>query len=275
MSGDDVFSGFGTFDIATDDVYRVADFGHLEEALREAAFGLRAVADGAQARRLHADPGTNDLVPAPDWDMTTTVDPIPTDWVPPATGVGSTATWPPTRAGSRRSSGRRRRRGPSRACWSPRRTRRRPAGLRQRPSATTCVVRTPTRRAMSRSRSRRRRTGSERRSRMSRSRPARWSIACRRSRRFRLRRRPTEATPTCRPDLHPDRRPDHLDISRDQHRQRHALQSRGHRRPGRGGGVPAGVARPGPRWSARRVAWRSGAYANVGTVSGVDRSGRP
>src|SRR3954451_10337931 len=55
VSGDDVYSGFGTFDITTDDVYRVADFGDLEEALREAAFGLCATVDHrAQVRRCHA-----------------------------------------------------------------------------------------------------------------------------------------------------------------------------------------------------------------------------
>ena len=93
VSGDDVFSGVGTFDITTDDVYRVADFDDLEDALREAAFGL--CAPSLTVRKLvdlTPEPGTNDLVPAPDWDMTTTVSPIPADWVLPATGAGSTAT---------------------------------------------------------------------------------------------------------------------------------------------------------------------------------------
>src|SRR3954447_16303824 len=92
VSGDDVFSGFGTFDITTDDVYRVADFDDLEAALREAAFGL--CAPSITVRKLvdlTPDPGTNDLVPAPDWDMTTTVSPRPANWVLPSTGVGSTA----------------------------------------------------------------------------------------------------------------------------------------------------------------------------------------
>src|SRR3954447_26718915 len=93
VSGDDVFSGIGTFDISTDDVYRVADFGDLEAALREAAFGL--CAPSITVRKLvdlTPDPGTNDLVPAPGWDMTTTAVPVPAKWVLPTTGVGSTAT---------------------------------------------------------------------------------------------------------------------------------------------------------------------------------------
>src|SRR4051794_26281985 len=93
VSGNDVFSGFGTFDITTDDVYRVADFDDLEAALREAAFGL--CAPSITVRKLvdvTPDPGTDDLVPAPDWDMTTTAVPVPAKWVLPATGVGSTAT---------------------------------------------------------------------------------------------------------------------------------------------------------------------------------------
>ena len=42
VSGPDVFDGNGTFDIAEDDVYRVADFDDLEDAMREAAFQLCA-----------------------------------------------------------------------------------------------------------------------------------------------------------------------------------------------------------------------------------------
>src|SRR4051794_2144721 len=40
VSGPNVFSGVGTFNIRTDDVYRVADFSQLEQALRGAAFQL-------------------------------------------------------------------------------------------------------------------------------------------------------------------------------------------------------------------------------------------
>ena len=52
VSGPDVFSGTGTFDITTDDVYRVANFADLEDAMREAAFQLCAPVDQrSQARR--------------------------------------------------------------------------------------------------------------------------------------------------------------------------------------------------------------------------------
>ena len=42
VSGPNVYDGTGTFDIATTDVYRVADFASLEGALRDAAFQLCA-----------------------------------------------------------------------------------------------------------------------------------------------------------------------------------------------------------------------------------------
>lgn len=38
------------------------------------------------------DPGTDDLVPASDRDMTATASPVPATWVLPATGAGATAT---------------------------------------------------------------------------------------------------------------------------------------------------------------------------------------
>src|SRR3954447_24710409 len=78
VSGPDVFSGLGTFDISTDDVYRVADFSELEDALREAAFQL--CAPSITVRKyvdVTPDPGTDDLVPASDWDMTATTSPVP------------------------------------------------------------------------------------------------------------------------------------------------------------------------------------------------------
>ena len=93
MSGPDVFSGNGTFDISTDDVYRVADFSDLEDALREAAFQL--CAPSVTVRKLvdlTPDPGTDDLFPRAGWDMTATASPVPAKWVMPTTGVGATAT---------------------------------------------------------------------------------------------------------------------------------------------------------------------------------------
>jgi uncharacterized repeat protein (TIGR01451 family) len=93
VSGPDVFSGSGTFDIATDDVYRVADFADLEEAMREAAFQL--CAPSITVRKLidlTPDPGPNDTVPGPGWDMTITSDPAPASWVLPATATGNSAT---------------------------------------------------------------------------------------------------------------------------------------------------------------------------------------
>ena len=93
ISGPDVYSGSGTFDISTHDIYRVADFSNLEEAMREAAFQL--CAPSITVRKLvdlTPDPGTDDLVPAPDWDMTATANPVPARWVLPAAAVGATAT---------------------------------------------------------------------------------------------------------------------------------------------------------------------------------------
>ena len=82
VSGDDVFSGVGEFDITQDDVYRVPNFDDLEEALRDAAFQL--CAPSVNIRKLvdmtpdpNPDPNDlDDLVPAPDWSLTAVVDPI-------------------------------------------------------------------------------------------------------------------------------------------------------------------------------------------------------
>ena len=78
MSGPDVFSGNGTFDITTDDVYRVQDFDDLEDALRDAAFELCAPSVNVQKLvDLTPDPGTDDLVPGPDWELTAEASPTP------------------------------------------------------------------------------------------------------------------------------------------------------------------------------------------------------
>ena len=93
VSGPDVFSGTGTFDITTDDVYRVVNFSDLEDAMREAAFQL--CAPSINVRKLidlTPDPGPDDSIPAAGWDMTATADPTPADWVLPPTGSGDTAT---------------------------------------------------------------------------------------------------------------------------------------------------------------------------------------
>ncbi len=93
VSGPDVFSGAGTFDISSDDVYAVRDFSELEEALREAAFQL--CAPSVTVRKyidVTPDPGTDDLIPAADWDMTATASPVPARWVKPANGAGAIAT---------------------------------------------------------------------------------------------------------------------------------------------------------------------------------------
>ena len=64
ISGPDVYSGTGTFDISTADVYRVADFDLLEAALRDAAFQLYAVGEHPEARRRQS--GSRDRRP-PAW----------------------------------------------------------------------------------------------------------------------------------------------------------------------------------------------------------------
>ncbi len=93
VSGPDVYDGTGTFDISTTDVYRVAQFSQLEEALRQAAFQL--CAPSVTVRKLtdvNPDPNVEDLVPGADWDLTTRVSPTPPSWVLPAGASGATAT---------------------------------------------------------------------------------------------------------------------------------------------------------------------------------------
>src|SRR3954453_15066119 len=144
VSGNDVFSGFGTFDITTDDVYRVADFDDLEAALREAAFGL--CAPSITARKLAdltPDPGTNDLVPAPGWDVTTTAVPVPAKWVLPATGVGSTATVATDPSGFATFQWTTATQASSEALVTEENPALGSPGFANHPSASSCVVRTP------------------------------------------------------------------------------------------------------------------------------------
>ena len=86
VSGPDVFSGTGTFNIATDDVYRVPNFADLEAAMRQAAFQL--CAPSITVRKLldlTPDPNTpNDRVPGEDWDLTATANPTPAELGPAA-----------------------------------------------------------------------------------------------------------------------------------------------------------------------------------------------
>ena len=93
VSGPDVFAGDGAFDITTDDVYRVADFSHLEDALRDAAF--RLCAPSVNVRKLidaNPDPTVDDLQPGQGWSMTANVAPAPAAWVLPQGATGATAT---------------------------------------------------------------------------------------------------------------------------------------------------------------------------------------
>ncbi|MGH9118661.1 MAG: DUF7507 domain-containing protein [Acidimicrobiales bacterium] len=93
VSGPDVFTGTGSFDITTDDVYRVPDFDDLEEALREAAFQL--CAPSVTVHKLidvTPDPDTDDASPGAGWGMTAIASPTPVDWVLPDSGAGDTAT---------------------------------------------------------------------------------------------------------------------------------------------------------------------------------------
>ena len=93
VSGPDVFSGSGTFNIATDDVYRrVGLLATRGGVARGRLPAVRPLGHGAQVRRPHAGPGTDDLIPASDWHMTAVASPAPAKWVLPPTGVGSTAT---------------------------------------------------------------------------------------------------------------------------------------------------------------------------------------
>jgi Domain of unknown function DUF11 len=92
VSGPDVFSGTGTFNISTHDVYRVVDFSDLEDAMREAAFQL--CAPSITVRKLvdfTPDPGTDDAIPGEGWEMTATASPTPARWVLPSTGSGASA----------------------------------------------------------------------------------------------------------------------------------------------------------------------------------------
>ena len=94
VSGPDVFSGAGTFDIST---RRRLSRGGLRRPGGGAARGrvpaVRAVGHGAQARRPHARPWHGrPRSRRADWDLTTTASPVPAKWVLPANGAGSTAT---------------------------------------------------------------------------------------------------------------------------------------------------------------------------------------
>ncbi len=93
VSGPDVFSGTGTFNISTHDVYREPDFSKLEQALRAAAFQL--CAPSVNIRKLvDEDPSAGEnLQPGVGWSMNATVSPTPSSWVlPPAGAVPSTTT---------------------------------------------------------------------------------------------------------------------------------------------------------------------------------------
>ena len=101
VSGPDVFSGIGTFDIATDDAYLEPNFSELEDALRDAAFQL--CAPSVNIRKLYdatPDPDSlDDAIPGVGWEMTGTVESVPVpgtlDWVLPngaPAGIVSTPT---------------------------------------------------------------------------------------------------------------------------------------------------------------------------------------
>ena len=93
VSGPNVYSGVGDFDITTHDVYRVPDFANLEAALREAAFQLCAPSVNIRKQTdENPDPAVDDLQPGQGWSMTANVTPVPAGWVLPSTGTGSTAT---------------------------------------------------------------------------------------------------------------------------------------------------------------------------------------
>ena len=82
------------FDIATDDVYPVANFDDLEDAMRDAAFQL--CSPSITVRKLidlTPDPGSDDdAIPDAGWTMTATATPPPADWVLPPGASGDTAT---------------------------------------------------------------------------------------------------------------------------------------------------------------------------------------
>ena len=66
-----MYNGIGDFDITTDDIYRVADFDQLAEALREAAFQLCAPSVTIEKLvDLTPDPdSTDDAVPGSGWEI--------------------------------------------------------------------------------------------------------------------------------------------------------------------------------------------------------------
>jgi hypothetical protein len=93
VSGPDVFTGSGSFDIETTDVYRVSDFSDLEASLRDAAFQL--CAPSVTIQKLvdqNPDPGVDDLQPGQGWEMEAQVAPTPSSWTLPPDATGSTAT---------------------------------------------------------------------------------------------------------------------------------------------------------------------------------------
>ena len=93
VSGPNVFSGIGVFDISTHDVYLEDDFSELEEALGNAAFQL--CAPSVSIRKLYdptPDPDSlDDAVPGVGWEMVGTVQSVPFpstfDWVLPIPAV--------------------------------------------------------------------------------------------------------------------------------------------------------------------------------------------
>ncbi len=92
IAGPAIYPDDGPFDISTTDVYREADFGLLEEALREAAFQLCAPSVNIRKQLdLNADPAVDDLVPGEGWTFEAEVQPTPATWVLPDGASGPTA----------------------------------------------------------------------------------------------------------------------------------------------------------------------------------------
>jgi uncharacterized repeat protein (TIGR01451 family) len=92
ISGPNVYTGTGPLDITTTDIYRVADFSQLEEAMRQAAFAL--CAPSVTIRKLvdlTPDPGPDDSIPGQGWGMSATVTPTPVSWTQPAGATGGNA----------------------------------------------------------------------------------------------------------------------------------------------------------------------------------------
>lgn len=93
VSGPDVFSGSGTFDITTDDVYKEPDFSKLQDALRAAAFQLCSPSvDVRKVVDLDPDPDKENLQPGVGWSMTLSATPTPSKWVLPPGATGASAT---------------------------------------------------------------------------------------------------------------------------------------------------------------------------------------